>query len=290
MRSNRGSILLLTICLSALVAFGTVAILAMLLVFQSQKLEQMQADSIALDMASRLNSGDRIGELNNVISYSRELVYTARETHGTISRHNPQLAELSEMMLDGARQGAQLVEQERRALRFEILSELDREARARSSCFGIKEVQLPFLHISPPQIESIELGAVRESACNAKAPRSLEELAQFDLNCGYLFKGSKFYRANVDAKLPAPDNDLPFKFSALAPPVEQTLAPARLISRSAFAGSQVAFGHKGIHRVSTDSLPSALELQISMPIRFNKNDEMIRAVSSAATSGGAPAI
>jgi hypothetical protein len=251
----------------------------------------VQADSMALEMAKAINDRDRVGELNNMIEYSRESVYCSRETLNTIRARHPQLRALAETMLDDARDGAKLLERERQTLRAQIIGEL--KATAKQHCGYLEklpEIELSFFQIKPRKIERVELGVLTNVPSNANAPSAIEELARFDSNSGYLSAGTRLYRANVDAKLPSPDNDLVFKFSALAPPVETTLAPARLVLQDAFREGQVIVGETASTITANDSLPCALRLQMSMPVKFGSDSHDVRTISNAATSGGAPAL
>lgn len=294
-RSCSGNILATTICLCTIVACMVVAAAAVAVLLQSSRFEQTRADSIALEMAKLINSGDRVGELNNMTEYARELVYTSRINYNTIRERHPQIEGLAQIMLDDARQGAQLVAQERAVLRAAIIDDLknavNRNETALSKTPG---VNMASLNMKQPAIQQIYLGVVTGVGSNAEAPTALAELAEMDQARSYLFSGTRFYRANIDAKLPAPDSDLTFKFSALAPPVEKTWAPARLMCQESFtraealAGGGAGSGAGQLAAPADNALPCALQLEISMPVKWGNEQHDVRAVANAATTGGAP--
>lgn len=216
-RSKRGSVLLLSFLMGWLVAVILLAIVTVCLLCVSAAKSRSLAEEKSLAMAACLNKGNRLGELNHMIGYSRQLVFSSRQVNNEVLSKYPQLKALSGYLMDDARSGACKVKEE-----FEIVRDMSfRDVRTlQESCdksFQGAAFSLPGLEMESPRVEAITLGSLAGMPSNASLPASLQELREHDERSGYKAGASSFYRGSIDARLPLPDNDLSFKFSCLPP-------------------------------------------------------------------------
>jgi hypothetical protein len=219
-----------------LFSLGVVALLAAIwisLLFVAVSKARTLAESRALTVAARLNAGDRLGELNNMISYSRQLVFSSRQAHSQVLARYPHLEKLARVIIDDAREGARKVDEEREILKAKIVKEVKGDLQ-KNPTSAEKFLSLPAMQVLRPEPELAELGFISGIPSNARLSLGLKELREFDKAKGYTEKGSEFYCANLNALLPGLDSDLPFRFSSLPPPVGDTVAPLRLVREQVF--------------------------------------------------------
>ena len=249
------------------------------------------ADKVGLEAAIMLNKGNRIGEMNDMTAHSRELVFTWRQTYDTVSHGYNHLQPLASLLMEESRKGARLVEDERKFLSAQLADEL-RGALGQESKKAEQAgaTNLVFFELKKNGIDRIELGYVSDIPSNAVSSSGVPELKQFDKNQSLLLAGTDYFRGNISAPLPSPDQDLKFEFSSLPPMIKQTVSQARLISSNDFV-KQFEIGIKESshgskkHDVQTFCLPSAVRVVSSVsagPKKLNQNISL----SSIATTAG----
>lgn len=115
-RSNEGNILVFT-CVGVviLVVCMLMAYSFSGLYFEHNRL-QASADEIALAGAKKLNARNRIGQMNNMISRCRQLVYSSRDDYNTIKEEFPQIERIADQLLQESRQSALDLETERKKI------------------------------------------------------------------------------------------------------------------------------------------------------------------------------
>lgn len=191
------------------------------------------AEKVALELAINLNDGDRIGEMNSMTEYARELVYTSRDAHNRIAYGYAHIEPLARMLLDEAREGACQVEGERNNLSSVICN--DALALKRMKENNIMEpVNILFFNVKPEGISTLEVGACKFVPSNAVLPIGIPDLRAFDRERKFTFESSDYYKPDIDVYLPDPDGDLKFRFSSLAPMVKKTVSQPRLVSPNDF--------------------------------------------------------
>src|SRR4030095_2221518 len=123
--SNRrsGSMLVLTCVLLLLVVLGLVTGMSFGSLYIIRLSAQSHANQIAMAAAQVLNHDDREGQMNKMVSRSRQLVFSSRATCSLTSADYPFLEPLAKQFLDEAREGARYVESERCFLRELIVCE-----------------------------------------------------------------------------------------------------------------------------------------------------------------------
>jgi len=266
-------------------------------VFFSQKLLQTKCEDFTLKAAQQLNLNDTGGKLNNLQARSRELVYASRElSNETDNEDYRQFAPLAAQVMNQSREGAILVESERKKYIAVTLKKLRTMAKEASAA-GDGNLALANMSAREMQIIDFKVGNMTEA--NKKCTSNVEvlegppELFQWDLEKQYIQrgKGVNLYRAAVNLKLPAPDNDLDFELAPLAAPVKGTLAPLRLTTGNNFQ-STLALRSEGKDLPGTCKLcPSAVQVSMTASVKENAAGNLqatTKATDTACTNGASP--
>lgn len=289
---QRGSTFLLTLLLGCLVFVVLISIVWFSMLMVAVTKSRAMAEERALNMAASLNRGNCIGELNQITSYSRQLVYTSRQVDNQIIAQSPQLKRISALLLDDARSGAAKVNQEFDILKAKTIVDVmqveKKEANTQALFF-----EIPMLKVAKPQTESIALGTIDSIPSNARLPESLADLKQHDQVSNFNEKGSQFYRSNIDARLPLPDNDLTFRFSCLMPAVGANVAQLRLMHPQSFKSLTTM---RSSNRFKLDNsvayIPCAVQLNLSTNVQMGPaslaQSQQVQQQAIACTSGALP--
>src|SRR6185436_18390523 len=80
-RRHRGNMVLMTSLVIGIVIFIALLGVGLSFFFASHQKAQSETDSLTLQAAQILNQSDRAGQMNNLISRCRELVYLSRENY-----------------------------------------------------------------------------------------------------------------------------------------------------------------------------------------------------------------
>lgn len=252
------------------------------LIFIQNRL-RTSADEIALAGARRLNVDDRIGQMNNMVARSRQLVFSSRRELDETTAQYPQLQSLAQQLLDEGRQAAQLLEVERAKLHNISISEANEAMQKKfDQIKGTYAMALPWMKIGLAAMPSKNLGRMAKTESNVIELRNIEDLEKDDKSKNYISSapGLKLYRASIDARLTGTaDNDLVFKLSPLPAPVEKTVAPARIAS---FTSYELSTG---------DHLPSAaqvtLKVKVATGLGPRAESDMIATGTACATGASA---
>lgn len=258
--------------------------------FFAQKRVQQQADRMAVAVAKRLNEEDRVGQINNMVERSRELVYTSRLNMSDANERLEHIEPLARQLLEEARSGAMLVEAERAGIARRISEDVMAEAGEQSKeIASVLQVNLPFMRTFPAKLYNLDLGYIDEVDSNALLPEGISELKNFDLSRNFARKESSLYAANTDASLGGSDSDLAFKFASLAAPVKNTISPSRLNSPEVFRPLVKLFDSQNKIGGASNQLPTAVKLELVSGVSGRADGEVERTfkVTSAATTSGA---
>ncbi|MCC6976819.1 MAG: Tad domain-containing protein [Candidatus Melainabacteria bacterium] len=281
-RNERGNMLILGSVVMAIVG------LALLigysyggLVFTHNRL-QTSADEIALAGARKLNDCDRIGQMNNMIARSRQMVFYSREQLDEATNNYPHLAAIASELLDDSKDMAIELEQQRKHLRnvalYESIVAMEKKF---NQLKGTYPMSLPWLKVGKPQLVRMRLGRLDKIESPVEELKNIAELENWDKENAHIKNspGLKLYKQGKNAKLPGAENVLDFKFSSLAPPVEKTVSPAHIALDTAFR----THADKEID----SSTEVELTLSVATGIGADTKTEM-RAVSAAAATGASP--
>jgi hypothetical protein len=234
-RKNRGNMLILVCVSMGLLCLGLTVGMSFGGLYFAQALLQNQANDLALTAAVALNASDREGQMNNMISRCRGLVYESRnEDNDASDRNYTDIQPLADMLLDESRQSARDLDTERTKLQQLGQAEATAQVNAQFQQMSkLNELILPWIQCKKPKLEGITFGQVKDVQSNVTALSDFNDLTPDDEN--YIRPQSNRYYANVNAKLPGQDADLNFQLSSLQPPVQNETAPARIALPGAFA-------------------------------------------------------
>ena len=252
---------------------------------------QHKVDALAISLASAINAGDRVGQINDLEARARELVYVSRQL---VTDCNAQelrlLTPVCDQLLEESRAGQRLVEGERRNLMQVITTEIqDTCQRHNSDNANIAAVSLAWLQAREPMIVRVDAGRLANTESNVKGVSLLRELAEFDSRQNYLQPMTGLFKAETNAKLPGPDGDLDFKISALPAFVIDTSSPTRNTNPEVFIRSNTLFDNGIIRSSSLDQIPNAIQVNCAMDtvIGDKRNFQAQLYVTSTATTNGA---
>lgn len=271
-----------------LVATLIIAFVIYMLV-QEQNKGELKAEETAIDVAEMLNEGDRVGQLNNVVARSRELVYLSRlSEQQAAGKQLDNWEPLARFLVEEARSGSVLVEAERK----NQIAVTKKNVRFFTEKFNLNTkndptFKMPFFKTWDAEINDVSLGSVANCESNVLNTEIYPELREYDQREKYFQKGSNLYMGNINARLPAPDNDLDFKITSLPAPVEKTVAPARLINSSVFVPKATIYKDLKFEDKPMDQIPTAVNVLERIWITALTQDEEQMQVGAAASASGA---
>ena len=230
--------------------------------------------------------------MNNMTGYARELVYSSRKALDQTVAHHPRMRPLAIQLMDEARQSASLVESERGLLKVMILKDLQKAAnQAETNELKKGVTSLPGVSADPTRISKVEAGYIEGVLSNVAVSEGMPDLQEYDLANKYANEKSNSYLGNINARLPAPDDDINFEICSLPAPARSTIAPVRLTSNSVFRKLMTVGPEAGNDFTKCKQLPSAIQVITSTKISSNKQFEGPMAVTiTAASLGGTPTL
>ena len=290
-RKSSGNMLtLVVVTMGLIVAIGLIGLTFNGFLFQRHS-TQYQVDALALSMASAMNAGNRIGQLNELEANSRELVYSARRRNADYQADDMSfLSSLSQQLLDEARAGQKLVEEERQN-QIQIISTEVQQAAANYNKANNHNGTFSFhwLQTSEPKVTRVDVGQIVGVESNAQSLPVITELADFDGRQGYLAGQRRLFRANINASLPAEDRDLAYKFAALPAFVGKTCSPPRNANPDVFISYATLFENGSAKVSKVENIPYAVQIFTTMDVSVGANlgDRQPVVLSSVGTACGA---
>ena len=251
---------------------------------------QYKIDAMALSLASLINAGDRVGQVNELEASSRELVYVSRRrVDDCLAQDVSFMAPLCMQLLDEARAGQVQVERERRNLVAVTARELQEQSlRHNAASTSNGPFSLAWMQASEPTIVRVDIGRLTNIESNVTSLDVLSELSEFDCAQGYVQPATKLFKADTNARLPAPDGDLDFKLSGLPACVDGTCSPARNVNSQVFKASGTVFENGGARSFAVEQIPNAVQVFGSMDTALGgtqKYQASVTLVSTATTNG-----
>lgn len=280
-RNSRGNMLIFTCFMLTAFVFILVIGGSFGSLFFMQNRLRASADEIALAGARTLNSMDRLGQMNNMICRSRQLVFTSQKQLSEAETHYPQISLLAQRLHDESRATAMELESQRQHLR--TISRNEAMVAMQDKFDKLKNTYpmwLPWLRVDVPSLTEKTFGKIKDIDSNAIQMKNVDELDSWDTTSYISSKpGVKLYKEGVNAKLPSGDGDLNFKLSSLPTPVDKNINPARMVLKNSFI------------ELVNDDLPSAtsvkLEIQLTTGLGPQASNKML-AVGTAAATGACP--
>lgn len=256
----------------ALAAIGIVAIFAIGLTVSilllSQKRSQNQTEELALKLSTQLNKDNWTGNMNNLVGFSRELVYSSRQDLDNITSKHPRLKPLAIQLLEESRQAALLVNEERKNLILAELKELKKsiEKQTSSTASANSSISLPLVNTEKPAVVIVDAGYLEGVPSNVYLSEGIPELNEFDIQAKYAKASSKVFDAGINARLPAPDDDLEFPLASLPAPAKGTIAPARLAANNVFRKIITVMPNTEANLAKCNQLPSAVQIESAVVV------------------------
>ncbi len=280
---------MLLIALGVGVVIGSVVFvgLGFYFILSQQRRAQTTCDQLCLTIAKSLNEGDRIGQMNAVIERARELVYTSRENENAVRDLGvPAYMTLSGIMLDESRKSAQLIEKERQ----NQITEAVNNCRKLVEDINKKNNDAPGIFLlswilqAQPDINQVKFGSIKDTLSSAESPIILSALHELDLKQKYVEPTSNLFRGNIDARLPPPDADIPFCFSALPAQVSKVNVPPRLVNPDVFIGAATAYEKNSKAIQKPIYLTAAAQINGTSSIETSKENKWLLQIVSTASA------
>lgn len=251
-------------------------------VFFAHNRLQTASDEIALTGARKLNEFNRLGQMNELIARSRQLVYSTNQQNEQVKGvgNDPLLEKFAQQLNTEVLDSAASLDKERHDLTTLAQLEAKREMQAKfDQLKDSYNMRLPWLTVETPNLVSMNTGKIQGLDSNAKVLAGISELSEQDNKSNYVNKGKQIglYRAESDATLPIP-NSPHFRFSPLPAPVANNLAPARTALPDAFTS------------IKGDYAPCAIQLQLGLKVGSGLGPQgqgEFKVASTAVATGGA---
>jgi hypothetical protein len=284
-RNNKGSFLVLIIAFAMLVTILGVFTIDLISTLLNKQLLNNRAQMLALQVGAIFNAGDRAGRINHLVVGSRELIYRSRQKLNMTGQVPfDHLRPLAEQLLDQARNGAVLLEQERKRLIMTRLSETKLLlTRNQSNSNNDSSVATG----SPDQfVDQANVGTYNEYASEVSSSLVEPELKKYDLKHHYIDKSTGCYLGQIDSKLPDDDEDLSFKLCKL-PPLTHGCSLRNPADYKQYA--VVILNQRTVLPINCDQMPSVISLKLcgNYKTMFSGQTYTLDAISTATTSGPA---
>lgn len=290
-RRQRGKMLVLVALVTVMISFVFVVGLVLMTLFSQHNRAQYNVDALVLSMARILNSDDRVGQVNQALARNRELVYTTRQDYiGCEEQGLGHLSPLFEQLMDEAYAGHELIETERRNEIELVSSELLKATRDYNEHRNGGNISIfPWLKTFEPEVTRVDVGCIKNVQSNVQESTAVEDLADYDREQNFVQPQSNLLRANLNLKLPVPDESLEYKLSALPALVKNSCAPPRVAGLTAFEQYPIVIRDPQNARRPNDRMPHAVKIYTSMDVALDgdKLDPHQITINSVGVAGGA---
>lgn len=290
-RSN-GSMLTLSIVSLVVICLIILTFFVIYFLFFTQNRLQDSSDEIALTGARAMNAHDYVGQINNLVAFSRQLVFNSRNAYDQSTHSEVPVQSLAAILLNESRAGAEMVSKDRETL-LQLTNKNIREIAnsAGDKAMSKSNFQLPWAKSQAPSILNLELGFLKDVDSNVEAPTGNSGLYALDQSQQLINQKTHLYRGNISLPLIGPESDLKFKLASLPAPVKGTVAPARLLSTTSFQNLSYIVKNGKTVKGNFDQFPSALKLDTQVQVEANSGKEMkntVQAHSFSAAGGANP--
>ncbi len=251
------------------------------LVFTHNRL-QGSADEIALAGARKLNENDRVGQMNNMVARSRQMVMESELNLEKTQADYPQLQAIAEEQLEESKDCAAELEQERAYLKNLASTQAVMAMEKKfDQIKGSYPMSLPWMKVGSPQLDKMRLGYLENIESNVEQLQNMKELEDHDEAMGYVKNNPKLklYKQGPSKSLPAPNDSLLFYMSSLAAPVEKTVSPAHIVLSKAF------------EKLELPLIPTCTKVEITLSVGTGaggKAYQKMKVESAAAATGASP--
>lgn len=281
-RACGGSILVLACVMFCLLALALLVGYSFSGLFFTHNRLQTSANEIALAGARKLNEFDRIGQMNNMVARSRQMVAYSRQQLEQAQKDQPGLEALAQELLDESRNEAKALEVQRKKLHALAQGEaFDAMDNKLAEIEGTYPMNLPWLKVTMPVMVEANFGKCAAVESNVESLHNIEAVESKDSSASYVTAGGdmQLYKNDIDARLEGSDSDLVFKLSSLPAPVHKTVAPARIVLASTYRDSL------------SDQIPSCCQVKIRLNVSSHLGAEaggVLESLGTASATGASP--
>ena len=180
--------------------------------------------------------------------------------------------------------GHELVEQERKNQIAIVRNEVNDSVKEHNRKIS-QQGKFCFLGFAmqDPEILRVDLGRIVGVSSNVRALSAIPELAELDSRKSYFDTRSQLYKADINAKLPSPEDDLDFNFSSLPALVGTTAAPPRNTNVIMFVPYGTIFDTEKPQVTAIKQIPSAIQLYCRMKLTLPWEQQSTSALGLTAT-------
>jgi hypothetical protein len=286
-----GNTLFLIVALAFMIVAAALIGIALFMAMSEQRRNESKLDSYALNMVNGINGQDWVGELNKLTGYSRELVFTSREVYDTSSSDFAQLKPLASQLLDESRYAVKIINEEKQTVLQHtaaiVKANISIANREMKTSRGLK---LPWVSTEAAQIQSVDIGYLEGVMSNVSAPgaNAIPGLRKYDSDQKYFEEKSNLYYGNINATLPAPDDDLKFEIASLPAAVKDTVSPARLASADEFRTLLTIEPNKLPDFSRVKALPSAVHVSALMKMASKAGEKDVESPVQVSATAACP--
>jgi hypothetical protein len=287
-RTHSGNMLILSCVFMTTVAVCLLIALSFAGLFFIQTRLQASAEEIALSGAQKLNENDRVGQMNNMLARSRQLVFSSRLQLDKVPGAPAYLEthQMAEELLDESKTSALSLASERDQLVSVATKEADSAMTAKlNEIKSSYRMVLPWLRVGSPTLKTpARMGRIADVESNVTALTTIPELATMDATTNIRkydavnkYKELLLYFGNKNLPLGGQDANLEYKLSSLAAPIEGTVCPARATLAKSF------------QTIPTGFIPSATKVELQLEVSSGlgaTTTKALTATAAAAATGG----
>lgn len=288
-RNSRGSTLFLVVCVAFMIIAVAMIFVCLYMVMNQQRRNESKAEELALTMSTAINRNDWIGDINSMTGYSRELVFSSRQALNTVMNSYPQLKPLATQLLDESRSSALIVGLDKKSLIAHIAKTVEKDIQS-ANAKSVKQrgLTLPWVSTGVAKVRNVSIGFIDGVSSNVRAPLAIPELKENDISQKYLEEKTLLYNANINARLPAPDDDINFTICSLPAMVKDTVSPARLASNEEFRQFVTIEPGQRVDLSKCEQLPSAVQVKCVMSMSSSTANKKVAGEVMVAATAASP--
>jgi hypothetical protein len=289
-RNSQGNMTFLMVLTIGILVLIVLSGFAFNLMLSRRSQAQYVADSLVLTLAANINSGNRVGQINELQEASRELVLVSSQNLQKCTDNNQTLSGLCDELLQESRTGHELVEQERKNQIAIVCNEVNDSVKEHNRKISQqKKFCFVGFTMQDPEILRVDLGRIVGVSSNVRALTAIPELADLDSRKSYFDTGSKLYKADINAKLLSPEDDLNFNFSSLPALVGTTAAPPRNTNVNMFVPYGTSIDTENPQVTTIKQIPSAIQLycRMNMTLPWERQSTSALQLTATGTASGA---
>jgi hypothetical protein len=226
-----------------------------------------------------------MGQMNNLVYASRELVYDSGENYFEIDKTARQFGPLAKQLLDEAQEGAALVNAESDSLTTIAVNDLNLLIERANAQQGLAGLTLPWCKSEPKSIYNFYIGDLNsqpDSNVMAPSAEGNPRLLESDMRNHLINPKSGRYYGNQTLTLPD-DGSLKFKLCCISSGSDKSTRPAALIRAEVFKRSAALMDKGKKNPIVCKYLPSSMLISVAVKLQTSGGHEGKIAADCAGT-------